>query len=89
MWRGKARTLTCTVGVRRISASSKHQGSVLGTSWEMTIAQVYEDYDSVSKHYDSTRRPYGTKLLLGAFAANQIPLSEQHILDAGESLYQL
>ena len=44
---------------------------------------TYEDYDRRSVHYDETREPVGTEILLGCFARAGKPLSEVAILDAG------
>jgi ubiquinone/menaquinone biosynthesis C-methylase UbiE len=43
----------------------------------------YEDYGKASDSYDDTRVAVGTEILLGAFAAGAVPLSEIDLLDAG------
>jgi ubiquinone/menaquinone biosynthesis C-methylase UbiE len=43
----------------------------------------YEDYHTTAANYDQTRTPPGLEILLGCFAANPRPLSEQTVLDAG------
>ena len=43
----------------------------------------YEDYGKASGSYDDTRVAVGTEILLGAFAAGPVPLSQIELLDAG------
>lgn len=43
----------------------------------------YEQYGSTSRHYDLTRRPVGTEIVLGVLAAGDRPLDELEVLDAG------
>ncbi len=43
----------------------------------------YEDYGTASGSYDDTRVAVGTEILLGAFAAGPVPLSQIELLDAG------
>ncbi len=43
----------------------------------------FENYNDTSKNYDNTRGAAGVEIVLGCFAASDIPLSEQTILDAG------
>ena len=44
---------------------------------------VYEQYDETSRHYDRTRVPIGTEIILGCLARHAGPLSGIHLLDAG------
>ena len=43
----------------------------------------YEDYTQTSKHYDKTREPVGTEIIVGCFAHAQTPLNRMVVLDAG------
>jgi len=43
----------------------------------------YEDYSVTSKSYDRTRIPAGIEITTGCLIQNTMPLSEQHVLDAG------
>jgi len=43
----------------------------------------YEQYGSTSRHYDLTRRPVGTEIVLGVLAAGEQALDELEVLDAG------
>ena len=43
----------------------------------------YEDYTQTSKHYDKTREPVGTEIIVGCFAHAQTPLHQMVVLDAG------
>jgi SAM-dependent methyltransferase len=43
----------------------------------------YEDYGKASGSYDDTRVAVGAEILLGAFAAGPVPLSQIELLDAG------
>ncbi len=43
----------------------------------------YEDYTATSAHYDATRVPIGTEIILGCLARGPRPLSEQVLVDAG------
>lgn len=44
---------------------------------------VYERYDTTSVHYDATRVPIGSEIVLGCLARHAKPLGELHVLDAG------
>lgn len=44
---------------------------------------VYEKYDTTSAHYDSTRVPVGSEILLGCLARHGDSLEALHVLDAG------
>jgi len=44
---------------------------------------VYEKYDRTSAHYDSTRVPIGSEIVLGCLAYNRKPLETLQVLDAG------
>jgi len=44
---------------------------------------TYEKYSKTSQHYDQTRVPVGTELIMGCLARAGRPLSELHLLDAG------
>lgn len=44
---------------------------------------VYEEYDTTSAHYDSTRVPIGGEIVLGCLACHHNPLEALHVLDAG------
>ena len=44
---------------------------------------TYEDYSDISKHYDKTRVPIGSEILLGVLALSGQPGSEIRLLDAG------
>jgi ubiquinone/menaquinone biosynthesis C-methylase UbiE len=43
----------------------------------------YEDYTQTSKHYDQTREPVGTEIIVGCFAHAPTPLNRMMVLDAG------
>lgn len=43
----------------------------------------YEDYTTTSAHYDATREPIGTEVILGCLARGGRPLVEQVLVDAG------
>lgn len=43
----------------------------------------YEDYTTTSAHYDATREPIGTEVILGCLARGGRPLAEQVVVDAG------
>lgn len=43
----------------------------------------YEQYESTSRHYDLTRRPEGSEIILGTLAGQARPLGELELLDAG------
>jgi ubiquinone/menaquinone biosynthesis C-methylase UbiE len=43
----------------------------------------YENYTQRSKHYDKTREPVGTEIIVGCFAHAQTPLDRMVVLDAG------
>ena len=43
----------------------------------------YEDYNDKSKTYHSLRRPLGAWKELDFFRKNEVPLSSQHLVDAG------
>ena len=44
---------------------------------------IYEDYQTTSQNYDSTRVPVGTEIVFGCLETLKRPLSELSILDAG------
>ena len=44
---------------------------------------VFEKYDETSRHYDRTRVPIGSEILLGCLARHGKPLHEISVLDAG------
>ena len=44
---------------------------------------TFASYDQISPHYDSTRRPIGSEIILGCLAALGQPLGELGLLDAG------
>jgi ubiquinone/menaquinone biosynthesis C-methylase UbiE len=43
----------------------------------------YENYTQTSRHYDKTREPVGTEIIVGCFAHAPVPLDRMAILDAG------
>lgn len=43
----------------------------------------YENYSRTARRYDATRIPIGVEIITGCLARGGIPLSEQHLLDAG------
>ncbi|HET7480592.1 MAG TPA: class I SAM-dependent methyltransferase [Rubrobacteraceae bacterium] len=43
----------------------------------------YENYTEASRHYDRTREPVGTEIIVGCMAHAPVPLSSTTILDAG------
>ncbi len=44
---------------------------------------VFEKYDETSRHYDRTRVPIGSEILLGCLARHGKPLDKITVLDAG------
>lgn len=44
---------------------------------------IYEDYQTTSQNYDSTRVPVGMEVVLGCLATTSKPLNELTVLDAG------
>jgi ubiquinone/menaquinone biosynthesis C-methylase UbiE len=44
---------------------------------------VYETYDETSRHFDTTRVPIGSEIILGCLARHHKPLGDMVVLDAG------
>ena len=44
---------------------------------------AYERYDDVSAHYDETRVPIGTEIIIGCLSTCPTPMHEIALLDAG------
>ncbi|MFQ6016586.1 MAG: class I SAM-dependent methyltransferase [Kiloniellaceae bacterium] len=44
---------------------------------------MFERYDETSRHYDQTRVPVGSEIILGCLARHATPLDELVVLDAG------
>lgn len=44
---------------------------------------TYEDYNRASNHYDASRNALGVEIILGHLLKSTVPLTQQHILDAG------
>lgn len=44
---------------------------------------VYEDYERTSRHYDRTRLPVASEIILGCLARQERPLADLTVLDAG------
>ena len=43
----------------------------------------YENYSRTARRYDDTRIPVGVEIIIGCLAHGQVPLGQQHLLDAG------
>ena len=44
---------------------------------------VFETYQRTSRHYDATRVPVGSEIILGCLARHGTPLDQIELLDAG------
>ena len=43
----------------------------------------YENYSRTARRYDDTRIPVGVEIIIGCLAQSEVPLGQQHLLDAG------